>query len=53
MAELTGRKISFEGVIGPNDVRISIGDGVIVSGQLDRPIDSATQISGKCSWVQI
>jgi hypothetical protein len=53
MAELTGRRISFEGIIGPNDVRISIGDGVTVSGQLDKPIDSATQISGKCSWVQI
>ena len=53
MVDLTGRKISFEGVMGPYDVRISIGDGVIVSGQLDRPIDSATQISGKFSWVQV
>lgn len=26
MAELTGRKISFEGVIGPNNVGISVGD---------------------------
>jgi hypothetical protein len=39
--------------MGPYDVRISIGGGVIVSGQLDRPIDSETQISGECSWVQI
>jgi hypothetical protein len=52
IAEMTGRTF-FEGIVGPKNIRISIGNEVIVSGQLDSPIDSATRISGKVSWVQI
>jgi hypothetical protein len=52
IAEMTGRTHS-KGIVGPKNIRISIGNEVIVSGQLDSPIDSATRISGKVSWVQI
>ena len=52
ITEMTGKR-SFEGVLGPKDVRISLGDGVIVSGKVDSPVNSATPISGQGSWVQI
>ena len=53
ITQMTGRKRSFKGVFGPNDVQITIDNGVVVSGKLDGSIDGATLVSGKCSWVQI
>jgi hypothetical protein len=50
--DLIGRQ-SFTGVVGPNEVVISVNNGVTISGALCQPVDGAIQISGKLSWLQI
>jgi hypothetical protein len=44
---------SFIGVVGPDEVVISVNNGVTISGALCQPVNNAIQISGKLSWLQI
>jgi hypothetical protein len=50
--DLIGRQ-SFIGVVGPNEVVISVNSGVTISGALCQPVNVAIQISGKLSWLQV
>jgi hypothetical protein len=51
-ADLMGRQF-FIGVVGPDEVVISVNNGVTISGTLCQPVNSVTQISGKLSWLQV
>ncbi|KAF8165931.1 hypothetical protein B0H34DRAFT_647215 [Crassisporium funariophilum] len=41
---------SFDGRIGPNDIKITLVDGDVIEGVLDEPLDPGLTVSGSGVW---
>ncbi|KAF4456870.1 hypothetical protein F53441_1081 [Fusarium austroafricanum] len=45
-----GRKVFFEGIISPDDIKLQLSSGNLIHGPVDNPEDIYTSTSGRGVW---